>query len=214
MLINHSIDSLIPFTRWITPPNLAKRFTTQMYIYFLPQANNSPESTVESLSAKSEAMIANPTSDGGVEHTTARFLPPWEWLELSRAGKVILFPPQFFLLHLLAPILCPRPSQTVIDPAELARQRQKVVEFVKTGDPPWTEKCISPIGLLWKQDDGRAVLGLDKPGLELEGSTRKGDPERAVLVDFQKGGPRKVEVVWKKDVFRIDRASTGSREKL
>ncbi|OCL12315.1 hypothetical protein AOQ84DRAFT_334507, partial [Glonium stellatum] len=29
-------DALIPFTRWITPPGVPKRFTTQMYLYFLP----------------------------------------------------------------------------------------------------------------------------------------------------------------------------------
>ena len=80
-----------------------------------------------------------------------------------------------------------------------------VLDFVKTGDPPWTEKCISPIGLLWKQADGRAALGLDKPGPELEGSGRRGDDERVVLVQFRKEGPRKVEVAWKKDVFKEER---------
>ena len=29
-------ESLIPFTHWITPTNVPKRFSTQMYVYFVP----------------------------------------------------------------------------------------------------------------------------------------------------------------------------------
>lgn len=85
------------------------------------------------------------------------------------------------------------------------------MEFVKTGDPPWGEKCISPTGLLWKQSDGRGVLGLNKPGAELEGSGRRGDAERVVLVKFSKEGPRNVEVAWKKDILIGEREG---KEKL
>lgn len=63
------------------------------------------------------------------------------------------------------------------------------------------------------KEDGRAVLGLDKPGPELEGSGRNGERERVVLVDFAKTGPRKVEVVWRKDVFDGERDASGT-EKL
>ena len=89
-----------------------------------------------------------------------------------------------------------------------------LMDFVKSGDPPWTEKCISPQGLLWKQADGRAALGLDKPGLELEGSARRGDSERVVLVEFRKDGPRKVEVAWKKDIMQEERTSRKNKGKL
>ena len=198
-------DGLIPFTRWITPTHIPKRFTTQMYIYFLPVAKTGSTSTAGHLPVQSEALIPTPTSDGGIEHTAARFLPPSKWLSMSRAGEIILFPPQFFLLHLLSPFLSPENVPTVLDPEELSRQREAVVDFVKSGDPPWGEKCMSPIGLFWKGSDGRAVLGLDKPGLELEGSGRRGDVERVVLVDFRKEGPREVEVAWKKDVFKEER---------
>ncbi|KAK3094296.1 hypothetical protein LTR53_019442, partial [Teratosphaeriaceae sp. CCFEE 6253] len=36
------IEGLIPFTRWVTPTNVPKRFTTQMYLYFLPTLNSTP----------------------------------------------------------------------------------------------------------------------------------------------------------------------------
>jgi len=201
-------DGLIPFTRWITPTRLPKRFTTQMYIYFLPLTNTPSASTADSIPTDSEAMIANPTSDGGIEHTTARFLPPSKWLEMSQAGEIILFEPQYVLLHLLAPLLSPENMACTIDAKELARQREEVLDFVKSGDPPWTEKCISPIQLSGKQEDGRVVVGLHKPGPELEGSGRRGDDERVVLVQIRKDGPRRVGVVWKREVFE------GEREKL
>lgn len=182
-----------------------------MYIYFLPVAKTGSSNAAGPLPVQSEALIPTPTSDGGIEHTAARFLPPSKWLSMSRAGEIILFPPQFFLLHLLSPFLSPENIPTVLDPEELSRQREAVVDFVKSGDPPWGEKCISPIGLFWKGSDGRAVLGLDKPGPELEGSGRRGDPESVILVDFRKEGPRKVEVAWKKDVFKGEREA---KEKL
>ncbi|TEY49523.1 hypothetical protein BOTCAL_0285g00050 [Botryotinia calthae] len=71
-------DSLLPFTRWITPSNLPKRFTTQMYIYFLPLSSSSPSTETE---IENERMTTNqgkeihttPTHDGGIEHTAAEF---------------------------------------------------------------------------------------------------------------------------------------------
>ncbi len=200
-------ENLIPFTRWITPTNLSKRFTTQMYLYFLPLPSESPAHG--SLPVQSEAIIPIPTSDGGIEHTAARFLPPSTWLSMARSGEIILFPPQFFLLHLLHPYLSPENVPNIVEPQELARQREALLDFLQTGDPPWGEKCMSPTGVMWKSGDGRAVLALDKPGPELEGSGRSGDSERVVLVKFNKEGPRELEVAWKKDVFKEERRLKG-----
>jgi len=180
-----------------------------MYIYFLPLAHASSTGAVPTFS---EAMIANPTPDGGIEHTTAKFLPCQKWLDLSRSGDIILFPPQFFLLHLLAPFLPPSDSST--SHAELSKQREQVREFVHSGDPPFTEMVISPMALLWKNADGRAAMGLDKPAAEVKGLGKRGDSERVILVEFSKGGPRRLEVVSKKELFREEREGKGGGEKL
>ncbi|KAL9000978.1 MAG: hypothetical protein Q9169_000462 [Polycauliona sp. 2 TL-2023] len=183
-------DSLDPFTRWLTPANIPKRFSTQMYLYFLPLAHAGIPQTLHI-----------PTCDGGVEHTEAQFLPASKWLSLAQAEKIILFPPQFFLLRLVADFLKPDVSNEGkgLSTARLQSQREGLLDFVKSGDPPWGEKCISPWPL--KKDGKRLVMGLDEPGPELEGTNRRGDAERVIWVQFKgKGGTSGLEVGWKKDV--------------
>ncbi|EPE24450.1 hypothetical protein GLAREA_08302 [Glarea lozoyensis ATCC 20868] len=190
-------DSLLPFTRWITPPNLPKRFTTQMYIYFLPLTQPSVSST---------SSIPIPTHDGGIEHTTASFAPFTKWLTLANTNEIILFPPQYYLMTLLAPLLTPSSSHS-----ELQAQRHSVLKFLEgDGDGKgvrWADKVMSPTGLFMRKSDGRSVLALDKPGPELAGSGRRGDEERVVLVKFSKEGPRNVEVRLRRDVLSEERGA-------
>jgi 8-oxo-dGTP pyrophosphatase MutT (NUDIX family) len=190
--------ALLPFTRWITPPNVPKRFSTQMYIYFLPLGSVSPTKKAAAqgtppaagLEGEDELVIPKPTHDGGIEHTAARFLPPNKWIDLARQNRIILFPPQFLLTLLLAPYL----SATVTSPssptpslAELQLEREKVMDFLRKprvyeGRPEvsFAEACISPIVLGKGQygenaqdgvggvDKHTAVLVLDQPGKEVD----------------------------------------------
>ena len=187
-----------------------------MYLYFLPVASTSSHADSPSIgslasSTSTEAMIPTPTPDGGIEHTAARFLPPSSWLDMANRNEIILFPPQYFLLHLIAPFLSPANAPTPMEPAELSRQRGALLEFVRNGggEVPWTDKVISPHAILVTKQgsygDGRVLLGLDKPGPELKGTERKGDTERAVYVDFRKEGPRRVEVRLKKDALEDEK---------
>ncbi|KAL8692554.1 MAG: hypothetical protein Q9218_002447 [Villophora microphyllina] len=188
-------ESLYPFTRWLTPFNIPKRFSTQMYLYFLPLAHPGIPQTLHI-----------PTSDGGVEHTEAQFLPATEWLDLARAGQIILFPPQFFLLSLVGDFLTrlESGSKELGGTERLQTQRDKLLEFIKSGDPPWGEKCISPSPL--KKKGKRLIMGLDEPGPELKGTDRRGDAERVIRVHFKgnagkgKEGTSGLEVGWRKDV--------------
>lgn len=200
---------------------MPKRFTTQMYIYFLPtlsgtplSANGQPNSNAEDF--EPEVSIPTPTTDGGVEHTTARFLPASVWLRLAQEGRIILFPPQFFLLHqaaqhfdnLTAPTAYGSITRDTVPREELEVRRKRLVDFIKSGSPPWTEKCISPTvqpprgGK--RRQDGRVVLGLERPGPELEAAKlgRKGHHEDCVLVDFRKEGPRRVAVISREEAMQ------------
>ncbi|GIJ82770.1 hypothetical protein Asppvi_001281 [Aspergillus pseudoviridinutans] len=194
------IEPLIPFTRWITPTNVPKRYSTQMYLYFLPLPVESDQSVLNEIPAEGEREeIHVPTSDGGIEITEAMFLPAAEWLRKAQSGEIIMFPPQFLLLHLVSHFLDKEPLATA-SPEELRNRRAELVEFAHSGTPPWTEKCISP-KMLKMSSDGRTVLALDHPGPELEGTTRAGEPDRVVYVQFKQGAARKLDVRWKKDVF-------------
>ena len=173
-----------------------------MYIYFLPFPSSIPRDPKEgSTGIKPESVVHNPTDDGGKEHTSARFLPASKWLAMAQSGEIILFPPQFFLLHLLAPFLSPENVPHVLDNEQLEQQRTLVKDFVKSGDPSWMEKCISPTEL-GRLPDGRFVMDLSHPGFELDGSDRKGDDERVVLVNFKEEGTRELEVAWKEDMLK------------
>ena len=204
-------DGLVPFTRWITPPAVGRRFTTQMYLYMLPVS--------DSLSPAKKMIV--PTPDGGIEHTAAAFDDANTWLRKQDAGDIILFPPQYFLLTLVAEMITPGCSTT-----DIIRSRQALLDFASvtpatqnesarghlTSQIPWTDKVISPHVLFLRKGDGRVVLSLEKPGPELKSTERGGDWERVILVDFTDHGPKNLEVRDREDVIREERVSHGGNE--
>jgi len=209
-------EGLIPFTRWVTPTNLPRRFTTQMYLYFLPTSSSTPlggAAGSEQQDEEAEVKIPVPTTDGGLEHTNARWLPASAWCRLAQEGRIILFAPQFFLLHQVAQHLDGLSSPTAYNSIsrerlsrdELEDRRKRLVAFTKTGEPPWTEKAISPIAMPprdgKRREDNRSVLSLAKPGPELKDSGRKGLTDQCVLVSFRKEGPRHVAVISREEAL-------------
>ena len=172
-----------------------------MYLYLMPLPVNLDKKILDELPSEGEREeLQVPTSDGGVEVTEAQFLPASEWLRRAQNGEIILFPPQFLLLHLVSGFLDQEP-RSGISAEEMEKRRAALVEFVHSGSPPWTNKYISP-KMLKMTEDGRAVLSLHDAGPELKGSGRRGEPDRVVLVRFKKGSAREVTVAWKKDVLR------------
>jgi hypothetical protein len=174
-----------------------------MYLYFLPTSATNGASGLPG--SNRALMIPTPTHDGGIEHTAAKFDDATNWLKIGRSGDIVMFPPQFYLLYLVAEQLA-----KATDPEQ---QRQALLEFLKrtptstrhpekpTSSIPWAEKVMSPSVIPAKRSDGRAVLGLDNPGRELVGSGRGGDWERVVLVGFGKDGPRRLEVRPREEVM-------------
>ncbi|KAK4223446.1 hypothetical protein QBC38DRAFT_459325 [Podospora fimiseda] len=183
------LDGLIPFTRWVTPPNMKKRFTTQMYIYLMPL----------SVKGRIQERAVVPTHDGGLEHTELAFDAISNWLEKAKQGKVVLYPPQFYILSVLEPFFSRNKKNDVEE------QRKEFLEFVKrvptaeggkeTEMIAWEEKVMSPT-VVGRKEDGRLIMGLDKPGPELEGTDggRGGDGWRRIVVRFGKEGPSEVSV--------------------
>ena len=223
---NHEAEldtkGLIPFSHWITPPNVPKRFSTQMYVYFSPLPSPSTKTTTTATESiiERQAALLEPTNDGGLENTAAAFLPCHAWLAQARAGAIILFPPQFLLLHLASQHLDIDPASP--PPKEISRRRASLATFITTAPsnsryPPYLHKYISPLALGFLggphgSPDACAVLGLEKPGRELVGSGLQGDDERVVLVKFREEGPREVEVRGRAEVLAEMRAEREREE--
>jgi 8-oxo-dGTP pyrophosphatase MutT (NUDIX family) len=192
---------LIPFTHWVTPPNVPKRFTTQMYLYFV-ELDEAGNPSVHATGDEVETMA-----------------PEWrraqDWLSRARKGEIILFPPQFLLLYLISDILDRGfvRGQAEETREEVVRKREQLRRKIEEeGSPRWKDKFISPIGLQFGREDGRSVLALDKPGPELKGSGLQGDSEYVVLVKFNKEGPRQVDVALRKDVLNDERALKAQKQ--
>lgn len=202
------VDGLYPFTRWLTPGNLPKRYSTQMYLYFLPLRTTPGAGDVNNPSRHMHV----PTADGGIEHTAAEFRYAQEWIDASLRHEVQLFPPQFFLLSLVAQSLSAPPVPAGDDSqlqstAALREQREQLIKFIKEdGDPPWGEKCISPDPVKREEQGRYLIMGLGNPGPELEGSGRQGDLRRIIRIeqarDIERGRQRPVpkEVAWREEV--------------
>lgn len=196
-------DSLIPFTHWITPINVPKRFTTQMYVYFVP------------VTERRRHLLA--TADQ-VETMSPEWKTASEWCKEADSGKIILFPPQYILLHLIGKFLdhSSDPSESRDVPEdERASRREALKKFMLEDQSPvpWTDKFISPSPMPRKWKDGRQILALDKQGPELKGSGLKGDTSRVVFVRFSKEGPREVEVM-DRDVVEAELSKTPAAAKL
>ncbi|KAF8584080.1 hypothetical protein K439DRAFT_1633824 [Ramaria rubella] len=90
-------EALHPFTQWITPPMVPRRFHTHFFVTFLSS------SSVGFSSAQGLQHL--PTSDGGIEVISVRFVKPRDAIAEFQAEKILLLPPQFYLLSTLASIL-------------------------------------------------------------------------------------------------------------
>ncbi|KAF7799542.1 hypothetical protein EIP86_010779 [Pleurotus ostreatoroseus] len=92
------ISALLPFTQWITPPNVPRRFDTQFYVTFL-------ETTLAPGFSSGTKLERLPTPDGGQEVVAARFVHPAAALRECELHKISLMPPQFYLVTTLAALL-------------------------------------------------------------------------------------------------------------
>ncbi|KAM3520067.1 hypothetical protein MY4038_009567 [Beauveria bassiana] len=214
-------ESLIPYTRWVTPVTVPKRFTTQMYLYLLPLTRRDVPS-----------KMVIPTPDGGIEHTAALFAEPQAWIKQANRGEVMLFPPQYFILDTVGRhVGGGKPGALEEETKRFMQQRRRLLRFVKqvptattalgrahpSSQVAWADKVISPLPLYMRESDGRAVLSLAYPGPELEGAggDRAGDFEHVVLTKFGKKGPTGVEVRLREEVLDEDaQPKEGRLEKL
>ncbi|KAF8419913.1 hypothetical protein EV426DRAFT_264342 [Tirmania nivea] len=132
------LASLHPFTTWITPPHLPKRYHTAMFLCFLPPT----------------ALPALPPSPSS-EILQCRWLHPRDLLREyhapapASATKPLLFPPQLYLLTTLASFLrAPAPAPALLSLSQSAFGKYVIQPYTKRADG---------------MDKTKALLGIDKP---------------------------------------------------
>ncbi|EIW84837.1 hypothetical protein CONPUDRAFT_97199 [Coniophora puteana RWD-64-598 SS2] len=105
------VNALLPFTTWVTPPAQPRRFRTQFFLAFLAPSPSSPSAGAGAGAAnftsgtKSDRL---PTPDGGQEVILAQFVHPADAIAHFKAGTIGMFPPQYYILDTLRPLLAGR----------------------------------------------------------------------------------------------------------
>jgi len=175
-------NSLLPFTQWTTPKNIPRRFCTQFYVAFLPASSLSGFS-----SGTKQAYL--PTSDGGQEVISARFVHPNDALDEFHQKQITLMPPQFYILYTLSTILSG--NTTTKD------QHHRVTQLSQGA---FGHLSINPKRLLINSEESEGQVILTFEGDE----TRGGQPGRLhrALVKFEKGGAvAEIDLLRNFDIF-------------
>jgi len=161
-------NSLLPFTQWTTPKNIPRRFCTQFYVAFLPASSLPGFST-----GTKQACL--PTSDGGQEVISARFVHPNDALDEFHKKQITLMPPQFYILYTLSTILSGNTNTK--------DQRHRVTQLSQGA---FGHLSINPKRLLMNSEESEEQVILTFEGDQ----TRGGQPGRLhrALVKFEKGG--------------------------
>jgi 8-oxo-dGTP pyrophosphatase MutT (NUDIX family) len=172
-------EGLLEFSRWITPPNMKKRFDAQMYLYFMKEFRDVAEKTDGK--KKVEEL---PTTDGGIEVISTGFFGIEEALEMYNRKEITLFPPQFYLLNVLKHFLGSHLKE------DNTAKRAKLTNYLQNSD--FGSRTIEP-SVLEVLDDGRVVLGFGKDGKwgRIRGAFGKNGPKGFKLLDLGLHEPEK-----------------------
>ena len=89
---------------------MPKRFHTHFFLGFwdggaLSKDHQRVQQSHRGAEITSEGLVQLPTSDGGVEIMSARFVHPLTALTAFHSGHISLMPPQYYLLYTLAQLL-------------------------------------------------------------------------------------------------------------
>ncbi|THG98274.1 hypothetical protein EW145_g7455 [Phellinidium pouzarii] len=181
------IGSLLPFTEWVTPPPVPRRFRAQFFVTFLPIASalSGPTSGTHLNRLPSPDSPDSPTSTS-TEVISAQYIHPRAVLTAFARGDMKLMPPQFYLLTTLNEIFSGAGAEV-----STAAQRQLVQRLAHSS---FGQMVINPRYLPGPEGelpDGRRVLTYE--GDESRGG-KKGRLHRAIIKP-QKGTHLPAELI-------------------
>ncbi|KAF9642649.1 hypothetical protein BDM02DRAFT_3105414 [Thelephora ganbajun] len=173
-----SVDELLPFTEWVTPVQIPRRFHARFYVTFLHDTSLSNFSH----GAKQDFI---PTPDGGQEVISARFVHPSEALRAHRKKEMMFMPPQYYLISTLAEILSGNQNSEV--------QRTRVRQL--------SEGAFGRMVILPRQSklgDGRVVLAYEGDEA-VDGPV--GARHRSIIKPGPGGVPTEIDLQRNLDIF-------------
>lgn len=186
LLAQHSLridpaQDLHLFTTWITPSNLPRRYRTLMFLAVLPPGT---------ATANTASLLPSTSDDEIVQRywihpreVLAKYYSQSSVITTHPANRLILFPPQLYLLHHLSIVLSDAQSSSTKAADSYTRLLQYTkTSFAKQVIQPYSKRVLNDIG----KDQGKTLLGVDRP---------RGDTDVWIKVRPGKGGPREVEVV-------------------
>ncbi|KAF9779884.1 hypothetical protein BJ322DRAFT_1086998 [Thelephora terrestris] len=192
-----AVDELLPFTEWITPVQVPRRFHARFYVTFLRDTTPSPSGF--SHGSKRDFV---PTPDGGQEVISARFVHPVEALRAHEAKEMLFMPPQHYLVHVLAEVLG---GEGTGEEEEAQRERVRRLAAGAFGRMVVMPRQMKGGG------DGSVVLAFE--GDEVVGG-RVGARHRSVIVPGPGGVPTEIELQRNVDVFETGGVGTTRDAKL
>ncbi|EIM89779.1 uncharacterized protein STEHIDRAFT_52074 [Stereum hirsutum FP-91666 SS1] len=187
------VSSLLPFTQWVTPPPVLRRFHAYFFVYFLLRTSPSsiiPASDSAGLLTQGQIQHRRPTPDGAHEIISCTFSHPLSILSQHRSGKLPMMPPQFYLLSTLASAIHGRATT----PYQISRVRElSAGHFGRMVIHPGPH----PGGRVEDQD-GRTVLTFE--GDETRGGST-GRLHRALVKFDNRGVPLEISLLRNWDIF-------------
>ncbi|KAI6045598.1 NUDIX domain-containing protein [Pisolithus marmoratus] len=184
------LETLYPFTTWITPLITSRRFRTQFFVSFFPTCLEDHSSGT--------GISKVPTTDGGEEVQSTCFVHPRVAIAEFKKGNISLAPPQYYILETLRQLL----PGDVNTPEE----REKLI-LLSQG--PFGRLVIRP---RLHHDPGSSVKMYLYEGDELRGGP-EGRLHRAIV---KQSGMAFLEIDLRRnfDIFRVDVSEASGATKL
>jgi len=171
---------LFPFTQWITPKNVPRRFHTHFYVAFL-------EDSISSVQGENRL----PTPDGGLEVISTSLRRPSAHIESFLRGEISLMPPQFYLLTTLLEVLS--------DSSTRSREATERLKSLSSGH--FGRMQINPSVLAHDSDPSKSYMVYE--GDEIRGGP-KGRRHRSQVQFDEKRTIRSIELQRNFDIFSDD----------
>jgi len=173
---------LFPFTQWITPKSIPRRFHTHFFVAFLDDPLSS---------AQEEKENRLPTPDGGLEVISTSLKRPSAFMKSFLRGEIKLMPPQFYLLTTVMEVL----SDSPIRPSENTDRLKKLSRSA------FGKMQISPSIIPHESDSTKSYFVYE--GDESRGGS-KGRRHRSLVQFDEKRTIRSIQLQRNFDIFSDD----------